>query len=91
MSALMKILSATDHKNRGKFYPWVVVGLLSVVALLNYLDRQILSVMQDAIKVDIVELNRSEAFGALMAIFLYVYGAVSLSPEVLPTGLTGSG
>lgn len=29
-----------------KFYPWVVVGLLWIVALLNYLDRQMLSTMQ---------------------------------------------
>ena len=33
-----------------KFYPWVVVGLLWVVALLNYMDRQMLSTMQEAMK-----------------------------------------
>ena len=53
-------------KNK-KIYPWVVVGLLWVVALLNYMDRQMLSTMQEAMKVDIVELNKAEAFGALMA------------------------
>lgn len=52
-----------------KFYPWVVVGLLWVVALLNYMDRQMLSTMQEAMKADIVELNKAEAFGALMASF----------------------
>lgn len=57
-----------------KVYPWVVVGLLWVVALLNYMDRQMLSTMQEAMKVDIVELNKAEAFGALMAIFLWIYG-----------------
>ena len=31
-----------------KYYPWVVVGLLWVVALLNYMDRQMLSTMKDA-------------------------------------------
>lgn len=66
-----------DNKSESMVYPWVVVGLLSVVAMLNYLDRQILSVMQGAIQADIVELQKSEAFGALMAIFLYIYGAVS--------------
>lgn len=55
-------------KNK-KIYPWVVVGLLWVVALLNYMDRQMLSTMQEAMKVDIVELNKAEAFGALMAVF----------------------
>lgn len=70
-------LTKDNHKSGSTFYPWLVVGLLSVVAMLNYLDRQILSVMQGAIQADIVELQKSEAFGALMAIFLYIYGAVS--------------
>ena len=60
-----------------KYYPWLVVGLLWVVALLNYMDRQMLSTMQEAMQADIVELNKAEAFGALMAIFLWVYGFVS--------------
>lgn len=60
-----------------KFYPWVVVALLWVVALLNYMDRQMLSTMQEAMKVDIVELGKAEAFGALMAIFLWIYGFMS--------------
>lgn len=63
-------------KNRN-VYPWVVVGLLWVVALLNYMDRQMLSTMQEAMKADIVELNKAEAFGALMAIFLWIYGFMS--------------
>lgn len=58
-------------------YPWVVVGLLWVVALLNYLDRQMLSTMQGAIAEDIVKLQEGEAFGALMAVFLWIYGCVS--------------
>ena len=63
-------------KNKS-IYPWVVVGLLGIVALLNYMDRQMLSTMQEAMKVDIVELNKAEAFGALMAIFLWIYGFMS--------------
>lgn len=58
-------------------YPWIVVGLLWVVALLNYMDRQMLSTMQEAMRVDIVELDKAEAFGALMAIFLWIYGFMS--------------
>lgn len=60
-----------------KFYPWLVVALLWVVALLNYMDRQMLSTMQGAMKLDIVELQKAEAFGALMAVFLWIYGIVS--------------
>lgn len=63
-------------KNK-KLYPWLVVALLWVVALLNYMDRQMLSTMQDAMKLDIVELQKAEAFGALMAVFLWIYGIVS--------------
>ncbi len=60
-----------------KFYPWVVVGLLWVVALLNYMDRQMLSTMQSNIALDIPALRNAEAFGALMAVFLWVYGIAS--------------
>lgn len=60
-----------------KYYPWVVVTLLWVVALLNYMDRQMLSTMQGAIKADITELNKAESFGALMAVFLWIYGLCS--------------
>ena len=60
-----------------KFYPWVVVGLLWVVALLNYMDRQMLSTMQEAMKLDIIELQKAEMFGVLMAVFLWIYGFMS--------------
>lgn len=63
-------------KNKN-LYPWIVVALLWVVALLNYMDRQMLSTMQEAMKADIMELNKAEAFGALMAIFLWIYGFMS--------------
>ncbi len=64
-------------KNKSSVYPWVVVGLLWVVALLNYMDRQMLSTMQSNIANDIPALQNAEAFGALMAIFLWVYGFCS--------------
>ena len=60
-----------------KIYPWIVVALLSVVAFLNYLDRQMLSTMQSAIGADIAELQQAQNFGRLMAIFLWVYAIVS--------------
>lgn len=59
------------------WYPWLLVALLWVVALLNYMDRQMLSTMQESMKADIVELNKAEAFGALMAVFLWIYGILS--------------
>ena len=60
-----------------KKYPWVVVGLLWVVALLNYMDRQMLSTMQPSMMIDIVELREARDFGRLMAIFLWIYGFMS--------------
>lgn len=66
-----------------KIYPWVLVGLLWGVGLLNYMDRQMFATMQDAMAIDIPELNplinpsSSEAFGFLMSIFLYVYAPMS--------------
>ena len=60
-----------------KIYPWIVVALLWVVALLNYMDRQMLSTMREFMAADIAQLNQAEAFGALMAIFLWIYAIVS--------------
>ncbi len=58
-------------------YAWVVVGMLWPVAVLNYLDRQMLATMGLSIKVDILELQSAERFGKLMAIFLWVYAFCS--------------
>ena len=60
-----------------KYYPWIVVGLLWVVAFLNYMDRQMLSTMRDSMCVDIVELEQAANFGRLMAVFLWIYGFMS--------------
>ena len=55
-----------------KWYPWLVVGLLWVVALLNYLDRQMLSTMKPSMMIDIADLETAANFGRLMAIFLWI-------------------
>ncbi len=51
--------------------------MLWPVAVLNYLDRQMLATMGLSIKIDIVELQSAERFGQLMAIFLWVYAFCS--------------
>ena len=58
-------------------YPWILVGLLWVVALLNYMDRQMLSTMRPSMQVDIDELQQATNFGRLMAVFLWVYAFMS--------------
>lgn len=60
-----------------KYYPWFVVSLLWVVALLNYLDRQMLSTMRPSMMIDIEELISATNFGRLMSIFLWIYAFMS--------------
>lgn len=60
-----------------KFYPWLIVFMLWFVALLNYLDRQMLTTMRPSMMVDIEELVSAENFGRLMAIFLWIYAFMS--------------
>lgn len=62
---------------QSKYYPWVVVGLLWVVALLNYMDRQMLSTMKEAMSHSIPDLEKAETFGNLMAAFMWIYGLMS--------------
>jgi MFS family permease len=66
-----------SNGQKASAYAWAVVGMLWFVAVLNYLDRQMLSTMGLSMKVDIVELQSAEKFGALMAIFLWVYAFIS--------------
>lgn len=56
---------------------WLTVALLWPVALLNYLDRQVLSTLQPAIGTDISAVLDSQNFGRLMGIFLWIYGLMS--------------
>ncbi len=63
--------------SRSSLYPWVVVALLFPVALLNYLDRQIFSTMKKSMMADMGSIASEERFGALMGIFLIVYGLFS--------------
>lgn len=67
----------TTSDKRSSRYAWVVVGLLWGVALLNYLDRQMLSTMKVSMMGDIAELQTAENFGRLMAVFLWIYGLMS--------------
>ena len=62
---------------RKNIYPWVVVGLLWFVALLNYIDRQMLATMKQSMMIDIAELETAANFGRLMAVFLWIYALMS--------------
>lgn len=60
-----------------KSYPWAVVAMLWFVALLNYLDRQMLATMKPSMMEDISELVSAANFGRLMAVFLWIYAFMS--------------
>lgn len=66
-----------EKAKSNNIYPWIVVGLLWVVALLNYMDRQMLSTMRVPMMGDIQELESAANFGRLMAVFLWIYGLMS--------------
>lgn len=61
-----------------KYYPWIAVGLLWGVALLNYMDRQMIATMRPAMQADIEDLRQAANFGRLMAVFMWIYGAMSV-------------
>lgn len=65
-----------DNKMTGKkWYPWLLVGLLWLVAFLNYLDRILITTMRDPI---VSEFSLTDAqFGLLTSVFLWSYGLLS--------------
>ena len=56
-------------------YSWLVVGILWVVAFLNYLDRILITSMRDPI---VADFSLTDAqFGLLTSVFLWSYGFLS--------------
>jgi MFS transporter, Spinster family, sphingosine-1-phosphate transporter len=58
-------------------YAWAVVALLWPVAMLNYLDRQMVSSIRSSIRADIPSIANDQDFGTLMAVFMWVYAFLS--------------
>jgi MFS family permease len=58
-------------------YPWLVVALLVPVALLNYLDRQMLASMKFSVMRDIPDIGLEANWGAILALFKWVYAFLS--------------
>ena len=58
-------------------FAWVVVGLLVPVALLNYLDRQMLAAMKFSVMEDIPGIGLEANWGKVLALFKWVYAALS--------------
>src|SRR5438034_3404929 len=69
-----------SHMKRGASVmrmAWLVVGLLWPVALLNYLDRQMLAAMKFSVMGDISSIGTEAHWGFLPASFKWVYAALS--------------
>lgn len=62
-------------KSKKSWYPWLVVALLWIVALLNYVDRILLTSMRDPIVKDFSITDTQ--FGLLTSVFLWSYGILS--------------
>ena len=56
---------------------WLIVALLFPVALLNYLDRQMLAAMKVSVMHDIPDIASQENWGFLLGAFKWVYAALS--------------
>ena len=58
-------------------YAWLVVALLVPVALLNYLDRQMLASMKFSVMHDIPDIRSEANWGAILASFKWTYAFLS--------------
>jgi MFS transporter, Spinster family, sphingosine-1-phosphate transporter len=58
-------------------YAWLVVALLVPVALLNYLDRQMLASMKFSVMRDIPDIALEAKWGTILALFKWVYAFLS--------------
>ena len=58
-------------------HAWLVVALLMPVALLNYLDRQMLASMKFSVMRDIPDIGLEANWGTILALFKWVYALLS--------------
>src|SRR3954451_12025027 len=56
---------------------WLAVALLVPVALLNYLDRQLLASMKFSVMRDVSDIGLEANWGAVLALFKWVYAFLS--------------
>jgi MFS family permease len=58
-------------------HAWLIVALLVPVALLNYLDRQMLASMKFSVMRDIPDIGLEANWGTILALFKWVYAFLS--------------
>ena len=62
-------------------HAWIVVGLLVPVAMLNYLDRQMLASMKFSVMQDVPDIGNEANWGAILALFKCCLLYTSPSPR----------
>ena len=67
----------TSTQTKPSTYAWLVVALLVPVALLNYLDRQMLAAMKFSLMTDIPDIRSEANWGAILALFKWTYACLS--------------
>src|SRR5688572_16306061 len=56
---------------------WLIVALLVPVALLNYLDRQMLAAMKFSVMADVPGIGLEANWGKILALFKWTYAILS--------------
>jgi MFS family permease len=69
-------MDATSHSPVSRT-AWLIVALLVPVALLNYLDRQMLAAMKFSVMRDIPDIALEANWGKILALFKWVYAFLS--------------
>ncbi len=68
---------ASSAENTPQRYAWLIVGLLVPVAVLNYLDRQMLGTMKASMVADIPSIANRADWGFVLGCFKWTYAALS--------------
>jgi len=66
-----------NQSSRPSGYAWLVVGVLVPVALLNYLDRQMLATMKSSMVGDIPSIANKADWGLVLGCFKWTYAVLS--------------
>ncbi|MEK7780604.1 MAG: MFS transporter [Verrucomicrobiota bacterium] len=66
-----------NPESRPGRYAWLIVALLVPVALLNYLDRQMIAAMKTSVMGDVTGITTDKAWGQMLGQFKWVYAFLS--------------
>ena len=69
--------SITPDRSSLQRTAWLIVALLAPVALLNYLDRQMLATMKFSVMQDLTDIRSEEDWGKMLGQFKWVYAFLS--------------